>query len=298
MMQKVLVITGPTGSGKTNLSIKLAQKYNGEIISGDSIQVYRFLDIGSAKIKEEEKEGIKHHLIDILDPDQNYSVADFQKMSRELIADISSRNKLPMIVGGTGLYIRACLYDYNFTSENQKDDEYPELSNEELYARLQELDPEALKKIHVNNRRRLLRAYNYCLKNENTFSENINSQKHEMLYDAKIITLTMERETLYKRINERVDLMVKEGLKKEIEGLLEKGVDFSMQSMQGIGYKEYKDYFLNKKSEEECIEEIKKHSRQFAKRQYTFFNNQLPVTYFKPEERDNIFMEVEKWLNT
>lgn len=280
MMQKVLVIVGPTAVGKSALAIKLAQSLGGEIISGDSIQVYRGLNIGSAKITEEEKKNIKHHLIDICSPFENYNVNLFVKKARTLIKDIGGRHNLPIICGGTGLYIRACLYDYSFNNEEEPDQDFPLLSNEDLYNILLKVDPVCLTKIHVNNRKRLLRAYNVYLKTGQPFSLNIAKQKHDMLYDAMIIGLNVERELLYKRINERVLQMQKKGLKEEINQLLKQGLTFNNQSLQAIGYKEYADYFYGNKSEEDCLKLIQKNTRNFAKRQLTFFRNQLPVKWY------------------
>ncbi len=292
-MQKVLVIIGPTASGKTSFGIKCANAFNGEIISGDSIQIYRGLDIGSAKATKEELSLARHHLIDIKDADGSYSVKEFQDLGRKCIDEISSENKLPIIVGGTGLYIKACLYDYEFFDEQEEDNQYEDLSNEDIWKLLEEKDPAALEKIHVNNRKRLVRALNIYEKHQKGISEIKAEQEHKMIYDAKIIGLTMDRETLYKRIEERIDLMVKEGLIEEIKGLLDKGITFDNQSMQGIGYKEFKDYFNNEKSLEECIEAVKINTKHFAKRQYTFFNNQMPVEWY--ENKEDALEEIKKW---
>lgn len=278
-MQKVLVIVGPTASGKTAFGIKCAKKYNGEIISGDSIQIYKGLDIGSAKIKEEEKEGVVHHLIDIKDPKDNYSVKEFQEIARKLIDDISSRGKLPIVVGGTGLYIKALLYDYTFFDEEEKDDDFKDLSNEDIYNILLKEDPKCLEKIHVNNRKRLVRALNIFKKHGTGISQIKDKQEHKLIYDAKLIGLTKPREILNEKINLRVDLMFKEGLKEEIDSLLSKGISFSDQSMQGIGYKEFKDYYDGNKTLEEVKETIKTNTRHFAKRQYTWFNNQMDIEW-------------------
>ena len=295
-MQKVLVIIGPTGVGKTDLSLKLAKELNGEIISGDSIQVYQGLDIGSAKATLEEREMVKHHLIDIMSAKDVYSVADFQNKGREAINEIAKANHLPIVVGGTGLYIRSLLYDYVFTKEEDEDDEFIELSNEELYAILEKEDPEALKKIHINNRRRLLRAYNVLLKTGIPFSKHIAEQKHELLYDAKIICLTMDREALYQRIDMRVDLMMKEGLIDEIKKLLASGVTFDDQAMQGIGYKEFRGYFEGDKTLDECIAEVKLNTRHFVKKQYTFFRHQFEVEWRQKNEEEAIIKECQEWL--
>lgn len=293
-MQKVLVIAGPTAVGKTEFGIRCASLFNGEIISGDSIQIYKGLDIGSAKPDENELSQAKHYLIDIKEADGSYSVKEFQELSRKYIDQISSEGKLPIIVGGTGLYIKACLYDYQFFEEDGEDDQYEDLSNEELYELLKEKDPEALEKIHVNNRRRLIRALNIYEKHHKGISEIKAQQEHRPIYDCLIIGLTAPRKVLFERINERVDRMIEKGLVKEIKTLLDQGITFDDQSMQGIGYKEFRAYFEKEKSLEECVEDIKIHSRHFAKRQYTFFNHQLDVNWF--EDKQEALKEVEQWL--
>ncbi len=293
-MQKVLVIVGPTAVGKTDFGIECAALFNGEIISGDSIQIYKGLNIGSAKPTASEQSRARHHLIDIKEADENYSVKQFQELGRSCIKDISERNRLPIIVGGTGLYIKACLYDYVFFDEDEDDYQYPDLSNEELYELLRQKDPEALEKIHVNNRKRLIRALNIFEKHHQGISSIKKQQEHKPIYDALIIGLTADKETLYQRINRRVDKMMEEGLIKEIDGLLEKGISFSDQSMQGIGYKEFKAYYDKKKSLEECVEEVKINSRHFAKRQYTFFKNQLDVNWYT--DKKEALKHIERWI--
>ena len=293
-MKKVLVIVGPTAVGKTSFGIKCANSFNGEIISGDSIQIYKGLDIGSGKASKQELAMAKHHLIDIKEPNDNYSVKQFQDYSRELIDKISEENKLPIIVGGTGLYIKASLYDYEFLNEDEEDNQYKDLSNEEIYKLLEEKDPKALEKIHINNRRRLVRALNIVEKHNKGISSIKDSQEHKCLYDALIIGLTNDRDVLYSNIDKRVDKMIEDGLIDEIKGLLDKGISFENQSMQGIGYKEFKAYFNNEKSLVECIDDVKRNSHHFAKRQYTFFNNQLNVKWFN--NIDEAIKEVEQWL--
>ena len=293
-MQKVLVIVGPTAVGKTDFGIECAALFNGEIISGDSIQIYKGLNIGSAKPTVSEQSRARHHLIDIKEADENYSVKQFQELGRSCIKDISERNRLPIIVGGTGLYIKACLYDYVFFDEDEDDYQYPDLSNEELYELLRQKDPEALEKIHVNNRKRLIRALNIFEKHHQGISSIKKQQEHKPIYDALIIGLTADKETLYQRINRRVDKMMEEGLIKEIDGLLEKGISFSDQSMQGIGYKEFKAYYDKEKSLEECVEEVKINSRHFAKRQYTFFKNQLDVNWYT--DKKEALKHIERWI--
>lgn len=292
--KKVLAIIGPTAVGKTAFGIECAKAFNGEIISGDSIQIYRGLDIGSAKPSTEELQSIRHHLIDIKDPDENYSVKEFQDLARRKIAEISAKGKLPIIVGGTGLYIKACLYDYVFFEEDREDEQYVDLSNQQLYDLLKEKDSAALEKIHINNRKRLVRALNIYEKHQKGISQIKAQQEHKPIYDCEIIGLTVERKILFQRIEERVDRMMADGLLQEIQGLLDQGIDFSRQAMQGIGYKEFKAYFENEKSLEECVEEVKKNSRHFAKRQYTFFNNQLDVKWF--DDTAQAMEEVKKWL--
>lgn len=292
-MRKVLVIVGPTASGKSSFGIKCAKAFNGEIISGDSIQIYKGLDIGSAK--QLDTEDIPHYLIDIKDPKDNYSVKEFQEKGRELIEDISNRDKLPIIVGGTGLYIKALLYDYVFYDEEEKDEPYDELSNEEIYEILKKEDPKALEKIHINNRKRLVRALNILRKHHEGISDIKDRQEHKILYDAKIIGLTLDRDLLYKRIEERVDQMINDGLLTEIKGLLDSAINFNDQSMQGIGYKEFKDYFEGNAELNECIDKVKVNTKHFAKRQYTWFNNQMDMNWY--EDQDKALKDVEEWLN-
>ena len=293
-MNKVLLIVGPTAVGKTQFGIECAKLFNGEIISGDSIQIYKGLDIGSAKPNKEELSSTKHHLIDIKKPSEGYSVKEFQDLGRECIDDLISKNMLPIVVGGTGLYIKALIYDYHFYEEFKEDDQYEELSNEQLYNILKEKDPKALESININNRKRLVRALNVYEKHNIGISTIKDNQAHTPIYDCLIIGLTAPREELYKRIDDRVDKMIHDGLINEIDELLKSGVSFDNQSMQAIGYKEFKDYFENQKTMEECIESVKKNSRHFAKRQYTFFNNQMNVEWF--EDSEAALERVNEWL--
>ncbi len=294
-MNKVLAIVGPTAVGKTAFGIECAKTFDGEIISGDSIQIYKGLDIGSAKPDQEELSAAVHHLIDIKEADGTYSVKEFQELSRHHIDEISRKGKLPIIVGGTGLYIKASLYDYQFFDEEEEDDPYEDLSNEELYSLLKEKDPLALEKIHINNRKRLIRALNIFEKHQKGISEIKAAQEHKPVYDCLVIGLTCERQELYRRIDERVDKMIRDGLLHEIQGLLDRGVGFDDQCMQAIGYKEFKSYSQGNCSLEECIAEIKKDSRNFAKRQYTFFKNQLDVQWF--ENHEEAIETIDRWLN-
>lgn len=279
-MKKVIVIVGPTAVGKSEFAIELAKKLSGEIISGDSIQVYEGLDIGSGKVIIQEMDGVPHHLIDIYTTKQSYTVADFQAKARDLI----DNSEKPMIIcGGTGLYIKACLYDYQFSDESGAgiDGDLENYSNEELYKQLVELDPKQSEKIHPNNRQRLLRSLTIARRSPKVQSEMIAEQDHRMLYDVRIIGCTMPREELYARINARVEKMFQAGLKQEVESLLQHGVSFTDACMKGIGYREWEGYFEGKKSLEEVKEEIQKHSRQFAKRQYTWFHHQMDVEWFE-----------------
>ncbi len=294
-MVKVLAIVGPTAVGKTDFGIRMACRYDGEIISGDSIQIYRGLDIGSAKPNEIELSQAVHHLIDIKDPKERYSVKQFQDLARQCIQEIGTRGKLPIIVGGTGLYIKAALYDYFFFDEEEEDDPYEGYTNQQLYDLLMQKDPAALEKIHINNRKRLIRALNIFEKHKQGISEIKAAQEHKPVYDCLVIGLTCERQELYRRIDERVDKMIHDGLLQEIQGLLDRGVTFDDQCMQAIGYKEFKAYSQGNCSLEECIAEIKKDSRNFAKRQYTFFKNQLEMQWF--EDQNLAIKTIDQWLD-
>lgn len=285
-MEKVIVIIGPTSVGKTSISIDIAKQFNGEVINGDSTQVYRNLNIGTAKITEEEKEGVVHHLMDILEPNENFSVADFQHLVRKKITEINKRGKVPIIVGGTGLYVQAVLFDYEFSEATSNEKLREELErfviengNDVLHERLATIDPVSAQNIHVNNVRRVIRAIEVYEDTGIPFSEYILKQKKEMLYDATIIGLTMDREKLYERINLRTDLMMRSGLLKEVEGLYEY-LPRECQSLHSIGYRELYDYIEGKLSLEDSIEVIKQHTRRYAKRQLTWFRNKLDVNWF------------------
>ena len=292
-MNKVLVIVGPTGVGKSEFAIKCAKQYNGEIISGDSIQIYKGLDIGSAKIRKEEMQGINHYLIDIKEASDNYSVKEFQELARTKINEIINKGKLPIICGGTGLYIKALLYDYQFLDEVIKDDQFIDVSNEEIYEEIKKVDPKSLEKIHINNRKRLVRALNIIRKHNTSISEIKDNQEHKLLFDAKIIGLTKEKEELKDIVDKRIDKMIDDGLVKEVSNLINQGITFDNQSMQGIGYKELKDYFNKTKTLEECTNDIKTHTHQFIKRQYTWFNNQMNVEWY--DNKDEAITSINKW---
>lgn len=272
-MNKVIVILGPTGVGKTKMSIELAKRLDGEIVNADSMQFYKNLDIGTAKIKEEEKENIPHHLFDIKEVSDDYSIFDYQKDGRKIINDILNRNKTPIIVGGTGLYIKALLYDYKLSYEKENNT-YDELTTEELYNKLLELDKDII--IDKNNRRRVIRAINYYLENGTSIN---NNKTDKLLYNAVFIGLTTDREILYDIINKRVDKMLSEGLLEEVKYFYDRKV-YTKPLINGIGYKELYKYFAKEETLEEAVNKIKQNSRRYAKRQYTFFNNQLPVIWF------------------
>lgn len=288
-MNKVIVITGPTAVGKTKLSIELAKRYNGEIINADAVQVYKGLDIGSAKVTEEEKEDIPHHLFDIKEVDEEYTIYHYQKDCRKLIKEVQGRGKTPILVGGTGLYIKAALYDYKLTEEKETNT-YDNLTDEELYNKLLELDKNIV--IDKNNRRRLIRALNYYKENNKSINTNTTNK---LLYDAIFIGLTTDRRILYDKINSRVDIMIKDGLLNEVKAFYDKNVR-TKPLLNAIGYREIYSYFDGNISLEEAIDKIKQNSRHYAKRQYTFFNHQLPVVWFETDY-SNFNNTVEKVIN-
>ncbi|WP_071395258.1 tRNA (adenosine(37)-N6)-dimethylallyltransferase MiaA [Bacillus tuaregi] len=305
---KLVVLIGPTAVGKTDTSIKLAKAFNGEIISGDSMQVYKYMDIGTAKIKPAEMDGIPHYLIDIKHPTEAFSAAEFQELVRKKISDITKRGKLPIIVGGTGLYIQSVLYDYQF-SEAPTNDEFrkqlEEVADKEgnllLHNQLSQIDSNSAAKIHPNNIRRVIRALEIYHCTGKTMSEWQDTQEQEPLYDTAVIGLTMERELLYERINKRVDLMMEEGLLKEVEKLYQQGVR-NCQSVQAIGYKELYEYFDGKIALSEAVENLKQNSRRYAKRQLTWFRNKMDVQWFDmttavvPNEREKKITEIFSYI--
>ena len=271
-MQPIIVIVGPTGVGKTKLSIELAKKLNAEIINGDSVSIYKKLDIGSAKPTIEERENIPHHLIDIKEPNEEYSVYDYQQDVRKLIKDLSSKNKRIIIVGGTGLYIKAALYNYQFT-KGTKNNTYDNLTNEELLEKINSYNYNH--NIHINNRKRLVRMLNK-LENNEVLTEN----KDECLYPIQVIGLTAKRDIVYQRINDRVEEMLKKGLLEEVNSL-KPYYKTSRVLNTAIGYKEFTKYFTKEKELTTVIEDIKKNSRHYAKRQYTFFNHQFKTIWYE-----------------
>ena len=275
-MSRVIVITGPTAVGKTKLSIELAKKLNGEIINADAMQVYKGLNIGTAKVTEKEKENIPHHLFDIKEVEEEYSIYNYQKDCRKVIDNILRRNKTPILVGGTGLYIKAALYDYKL-SEEKTNNTYDNLKTEEIYKELLKLDKDI--NIDKNNRRRLIRALNYYKENNTSIS---NNKTNKLLYDTIFIGLTTDREILYKKINQRVDNMIENGLLEEVKYYYDKNIK-AKPLINGIGHKELYNYFDGLCSKEEAVEKIKQNSRHYAKRQYTFLNHQLNVVWFETD---------------
>lgn len=300
-MKKVVAIVGPTAVGKTALSIQLAQRFQGEIISGDSMQVYRTLDIGTAKATPAEQAQAPHHLIDIRELTAQYSAADFQKAGRQLIEEIHARGHLPIVVGGTGLYIQALLMDYDLGGPPAEDSdlrmrltaEAEAIGPEAMWQRLAEVDPQAAAKIHFNNSRKVVRALEVFL----TTGRSIVQAPPPFLYDAKIIGLTTEREVLYQRINQRVDLMVTQGLLAEAEKMVQYP---ESQAAQAIGYKEFFPYFAGEIALTDAIEQVKQDSRRYAKRQLTWFRNRLPVEWWdlvqQPTAMTALEEEIAVWL--
>lgn len=275
---KVIVICGPTASGKTALSIELAKKINGEIISADSMQIYKDMNIGTAKPDEEEKQGIKHYLMDYISPEQRYSVAQFKNDATKAIEEIISKGKMPIIVGGTGLYIDSLIYGIEY-KEIEIDEEYrkklekivQEQGLEALYEKANEIDSEAIKKISPNDKKRIMRVLEiYNATGKTKTEQDKESRKNGVQYDYKVFTINMDREKLYERINKRVDIMIEKGLIQEVENLEKKYNKFPT-AMQGLGYKEVVDYIEGKYTKEEMIEKIKMESRRYAKRQLTWF---------------------------
>ena len=288
----LVVIVGPTASGKTELSIEIAKKFNGEVISGDSMQVYKHMDIGTAKVTRDEMDGIPHHMIDILEPDESFSAYEFKKRAEACIEDIINRGKLPIIAGGTGLYIQSLLYNYAFEDETVSPEkmqivhaqlaELEQYNNEELHHYLASFDSESAENIHPNNRKRVLRAIEYYLKTKKLLSSRKKVQQFTENYDTLLIGIEMPRETLYFKINKRVDIMLGHGLFKEVQQLVEQGFETS-QSMQAIGYKELVPVVKGNMKMDDAVEKLKQHSRQYAKRQLTWFKNKMNVHWLNKE---------------
>ena len=293
-MKDLIVLTGPTAVGKTSLSIALAKAVDGEIISADSMQVYKYMNIGTAKITEEEKCGIPHFLIDELEPDEEFNVTIFKNKVMGYIEDIKSRGKVPIIVGGTGFYIQSVIYDINFneygddSKVRKKYETMAEtLGKSELHKKLALVDREYADSVSYNNVKKVVRALTFFeMTGEKLSEHNKRERERSSPFDFAYFVLTMDRKKLYERIDKRVDLMFDMGLVEEVKALMAKGYDKSLVSMQGIGYKEVIDYLSGKTSLEECIDIIKRDTRHFAKRQLTWFKREKVVTYIDKDEFD------------
>lgn len=297
LKSKLLILVGPTAIGKTALSIDIAKKFNAEIISGDSMQVYRGMDIGTGKITEDEMDDVPHHMIDILNPDETFSVSDFQEQVEHLVKDIKSRGKLPMIAGGTGHYIKALIEGYEFNEENQEDinrltEKYEQLNDEELFVELVKIMPDS--DIHPNNRKKIVRQ---IVKSKLDIPEK-KAYTQKPKYDTFLIGLTADRSVIYDRINKRVAQMFEAGLLEEVTGLQQAGL--SKTAGQAIGYKEFLPYFKGEVALPDVMERIQAHSRQYAKRQLTFFRNQLDIHWYDiaHSKTDIIFSDIYQFLQT
>ena len=301
MKKPLIILTGPTAAGKTKLSIALAKAINGEIISADSMQVYRYMDIGSAKIKPEEMDGVPHYLVDILEPTVDFNVVMFQKYAKEAMEQIYAKGKVPILVGGTGFYIQSVLYDIDFT-ENDEDTELrrelealaQEKGAQYLHAILKECDPKAAEEIHANNIKRVIRAIEYNRQTGGRISEhNETERQKESAYDSCYFVLTDERARLYQNIDKRVDIMLEEGLVDEVKHLLDMGCKRESTAMQGLGYKEIIAYILGEITLEEALYLIKRDTRHFAKRQLTWFRRERDVIWV---EKDKFAYDDQKML--
>ncbi len=308
-MNKIIVIVGPTAVGKTYISVELAKKLNTEIISADSMQIYKGMNIGTAKITEEEKQGIIHHMIDIISPDEEYSVSEFKYDAEKIIDRLLSENRIPIIVGGSGLYVNSLIYDLDFgnTKSNKKLREYytyyyKEHGEDALYDKLLKIDPVAAEKIHKNNIKRIIRAMEVYDITGVKFSElNTDIRKKSNKYDCILIGLSMERKVLYERINQRVDEMLSKGLVDEVNSLIKKGYRKNLVSMRGIGYKEIIEYLEGNTDYEEAVNTLKQNTRRFAKRQYTWFLKDENVKWFSvdnPSEIDKTLDSIIEYLST
>ena len=294
MKRPLIILTGPTAVGKTKASIGLAKALNGEIISADSMQVYKYMDIGSAKIRPEEMQGIRHYLIDELEPDEEFHVVKFQQMAKEAMEAIYAKGKIPLVVGGTGFYIQALLYDIDFTESNEDNAYRQELEQladekgaEHLHEMLRKVDPVSADTIHANNVKRVIRALEFYHQTGEKISEhNEQERAKESPYDFCYFVLNDDREKLYERINLRIDQMLEEGLVDEVKALKDKGYTRDMVSMQGLGYKEILDYLNNECTLEEAIYILKRDTRHFAKRQLTWFRRERDVIWIEKPSYD------------
>lgn len=295
----VIAIVGPTASGKTALSIELAKALNGEIINGDSMQIYRELDIGTAKITPEEMQNIPHHLLDIKEPTDSFSVAEYQSIVRAKIDEIQAKGKLPIIVGGTGLYIQSVLYDYQFTDDRVNEeirkayyDELERVGPIKMHEKLQALDPESAKTIHPNNTRRVIRAIEIAEHSSTQKSDETHKQGTKPMYQHFLVGLDINRELLYERINRRVDEMMEKGLLEEARRLWTNQIR-DVQAVQAIGYKELFRYFNGETTLDVAITELKQNSRRYAKRQFTYFRNKMNIHWVDPmRNNEDIIQEI------
>lgn len=292
MKKDLFILSGPTAVGKTDISIKLAELLNGEIISADSMQIYKYMDIGSAKVSKEEMKGIPHHLIDFVHPRDEFSVSEFSDLAKSLIDESTAQNKVPMIIGGTGLYIDSLIFNYNFAHSN-RDDEYRDYlrdlaekkGNEYVHELLKNVDMESYERLSVKDLKRVIRALEVYKTTGKTIREiNEEIDIYDVPYNVHYFVLNMDREKLYDRINKRVDIMMEKGLMEEVKTLLDMGLDENMQSMKGIGYKELIKYLKGEISLEEAIYLIKKGSRNYAKRQLTWFRKDKRVNWINKDE--------------
>lgn len=294
MKKPLIVLTGPTAAGKTSLSIALAKAVNGEIISADSMQIYKYMDIGSAKIMPDKMQGIRHYLVDQLMPDEEFNIVRFQKMAKEAMSEIYARNRIPVLVGGTGFYIQAVTRDIDFTHAKQEDGFRKELEQtaiekgkEYLHHMLEKVDPQSAKTIHPNNVKRVIRALEFYHQNNSPiFAHNQEQKEHDTPFDLAYFVLNVPREILYERIDARVDEMMDAGLVLEVEHLKEMGCHKGMVSMQGLGYKEILSYLDGEYSLEEAVRILKRDTRHFAKRQLTWFRREKDAIWINKEEFD------------
>lgn len=300
----LIILTGPTAVGKTELSIKLAKAVNGEIISADSIQVYKYMDVGSAKVTEEEMDGIKHYLVDVLDPSDEFNIFVFKKMAVEAMEEIYSKGKIPIIAGGTGFYIQSVLYDIEFADE-EGDRTYRHMLEEKaknegvgsVHKMLEHVDPKAASEIHENNLKRVIRALEYYHETGKRISEHNEEQRQkESPYEFKYYVLNMDRDRLYERINLRVDIMLNNGLVDEVKRLKDMGYAGDLVSQQGIGYKEIRSYIDGLCTYDEAVENLKKNTRNFAKRQLTWFRRESDVSWIKHEDFNGDKDKILDWI--
>ena len=293
-MNKIIALAGPTAVGKTKFAIKLANEFDGEIVSCDSMQLYEYMDIGSAKPTEEEMKQAKHHLVDMIDPREEFSAAEYQKLAKQAIADIFSRGKLPVISGGTGLYLNSLLYDMDFSAAPQDQayrQELAEIAEKQgdsvLHSMLAEQDPQAAAAIHPNNRKKVIRALERLRDGETRVRPFSGIKNETKDYDVLLIGLTRDRAELYERINRRVDILVEQGLFDEVSRLRDIGLTAENISMKGIGYKEILDFFSGKYTRDEAIDTIKKNTRHYAKKQLTWFRRYDKMNWYNISEFDN-----------